>query len=82
MILPKQRAEVGLELIENAILDFIRPFEQGVSNAQIAEELGLHSDIDGEHRNYLTWSILGNLVKKKQVIKVGERHSARYIARS
>ena len=36
MILPKQRAEVGLELIENAILDFIRPFEQGVSNAQIA----------------------------------------------
>jgi hypothetical protein len=80
MTTPKQRAEVGLELIENAILDFIKSSEDGMSNIQIAEELGLQSDIDGNHRNYLSWSILGNLINKEKVVKVGERNSARYVA--
>lgn len=80
MTTPKQRAEVGLELIENAILDFIKSSEDGMSNIQIAEELGLQSDIDGNHRNYLSWSILGNLINKEKVVKVGERSSARYVA--
>lgn len=80
MTSPRQRAEVGLELIESAILEYIKSSEGGASNAQIADELGLQSDIDGDHRNYLSWSILGNLISKKKVVKVGERNSARYVA--
>lgn len=79
MVNPKQRAEVGLELIENAILDYISSFEDGVSNAQIVDALGLHSDIEGNHKNYLSWSILGNLINKGKVIKLGERNTARYL---
>lgn len=53
MTSPRQRAEVGLELIESAILEYIKSSEGGVSNVQIAEELGAHSDLC-EHR---FWSI-------------------------
>lgn len=80
MTSPRQRAEVGLELIESAILEYIKSSEGGVSNVQIAEELGLQSDIDGDHRNRLSWSILGNLINKKKIVKVGENNSARYVA--
>jgi hypothetical protein len=80
MTSPRQRAEVGLELIESAILEYIKSSEGGVSNVEIAEKLGLQSDIDGEQRNRLSWSILGNLINKKKIVKVGENNSARYVA--
>lgn len=76
---PKQRAIEGLNMIETAILEYIGSSTDGVSNSDIAKDLGLESDISGKHRNYLSWSILGNLLNKGLVQKVGHGRSSRYL---
>lgn len=76
---PKQRATEGLNMIEAAILEYIDSSSDGVSNSDIAKDLGLESDISGKHRNYLSWSILGNLLNKGLVQKVGHGRSSRYL---
>lgn len=53
----KNKSQQGLKLIEEAVLQFIAEHPNGVSNATIADELGLQSDIAGKHKNYLSWSI-------------------------
>jgi hypothetical protein len=76
---PKQLAQKGLMEIENAIIQYMRENPQGVSNADIAHSLGLESDINGAQRNYLSWSILGNLVNRQIIKKVGAGRSSRYV---
>lgn len=78
MSLLKLEVSEGLTKIESAIICFIKNHPEGVSNGQIAHELGLESDIEGKHKNYLSWSILGNLVNRKLISKHGQRHTARY----
>ncbi|HCD2099766.1 TPA: hypothetical protein NBJ78_004652 [Klebsiella pneumoniae] len=75
----KQQAESGLSRIEDAIIEFVKQHPEGVSNKQIAVELGLESDIEGKHTNYLSWSILGNLQNRKLISKQGKGRFARYI---
>ena len=79
MVAAKEKAQKGLALVEKAVLDFIAQNPNGVSNAEIATALSLESDISGKHRNYLSWSILGNLTNKGLVVKQGTQHRARYL---
>lgn len=78
---PQEMATKGLNLIERAVLEFISISSSGASNAEIAKELNLESDIDGKHKNYLTWSVLGNLVNKGLIVKKGYRKTARYFVK-
>ena len=75
---PTNKAKEGISLVEKAILEFIATHPQGVSNAEIAKALNLESDIAGNHKNYLSWSILGNL-NRRLIIKQGARNRARYL---
>lgn len=52
-------AEEGLRHIERAVLMLLEANPQGLGNSQIASRLGLHSDMRGQQRNYLTYSVLG-----------------------
>jgi hypothetical protein len=61
-------AQDGLKSIEDAIVRLLEKHLQGLRNSEIAEELGLRSDFKGKQQNYLTYSVLGGLLRKGQVV--------------
>ena len=67
-------AQEGLRLIENAILRLLEANPQGLRNFEIAELLGLRSNSSGNQRNYLTYSVLGNLIDEGKIAKEGIRY--------
>jgi hypothetical protein len=74
---PQQKAQAGLTLLKEAILNYIGSQKDGVHHSQIVSELGLESDFEGSQKNYLSWSILGLLVNEKRVRY--EKHGNRKI---
>jgi hypothetical protein len=67
-----------LEQLKTIILDFVVSNEQGVTNSEIAKELGLESSFDGKSRNYLTYSILGELYNEKKITKIYKNNKVLY----
>ena len=78
---PRDRAQQGVDLIKQAVLDLLAASDSAMTHAQIVNELGIHSDFEGAGRNYLSWSILGMLVNAGQVRYKGERQDRRYYVR-
>ena len=66
---PQSSAEEGLLQIEGAILELLHQNPQGLGNSQVADSLDLHSAVRGGRRNFLTYSIIGGLIEKGQVIR-------------
>ena len=64
MSVPKQSAQSGLKFIENAIIELLRRNPDGLKSAEIAENLGLRSDFKNNQKDYLTFSVLGGLLKE------------------
>jgi hypothetical protein len=63
----KNNANNGLKLIKEAILECLNKHPKGIGNSDIAKELNLESDFLGKQKNYLTYSILGLLLKEKKI---------------
>ena len=60
----REKAANGLSSIEEAIVGLLAEHQEGLINNEIARELKLESDFDGRQKNYLTYSVLGGLMKK------------------
>lgn len=71
----KDIATNGYKAIENSIKRLLNNHTEGLTNTEIADILGLNSSIDGEMKNYLTYSVLGNMMAKNTVekIKIGAK---------
>ena len=54
-------AQAGLHQIKDAILRLLTVNPQGLRNFEIADLLGLRSTSFGNQRDFLTYSVLGNL---------------------
>ena len=65
----RKMAQDGNKLIETAILELLKTSPKGMTNAEIVNTLDLKSSHEGKHPNYLSYSILGNLMKNDLVIK-------------
>ena len=63
------RARLGNVLIEEAILEYLETNPGGCRNYEITQALGLHSEHEGKQQDYLTYSVLGNLMKRGLVVK-------------
>jgi len=63
MKLQDQAIEARDEL-ERVILAYLKARPAGAINNEIAKELGLESDFEGRQKNYLTYSLLGGLMRK------------------
>ena len=50
------------------------PAPKGLCNFEIADLLGLRSISFGNQRNFLTYSVLGNLIDEGRVVKEGIRY--------
>ena len=61
-------AQEGLQRIEDAVLELLHSNPQGLRNVEIADTLGLHSEVRGGRRNYLSYSVLGGLVDQGKVV--------------
>ena len=62
-------AQEGLRHIESAILMLLEAHPKGLRNSQIADLLGLRSSIRDGQRNYLTYSALGGLMARGEVVQ-------------
>ncbi len=66
-MLYQQQAERGLTSLKQAITGYITAHPEGVTNAQVAADLQLESDFEGNQKNYLSWSMLGLLVNEGKI---------------
>lgn len=61
---PSDKAAKARADLEDAILEYLKAQPEGAINNQIARDLGLESDFEGRQKNYLTYSLLGGLMKR------------------
>lgn len=62
-----ERAQMGLELIKSAIMELAKANPKGIKNSDAAKYLGLQSDYGGGSKDYLSYSILGILMKEGKI---------------
>ena len=62
----KEKAKKGVDLLKEAVLSLVKEKKQ-ITNAEIATLLGIESDFEGGQRNYISYSILGALVREKRI---------------
>jgi uncharacterized protein len=74
---PYERAQKGLSLIRDAILEVLAQNSEGLSNAEVADKLGLRSDYLGKQKDYLSWAILGLLLNDGLIQRNGRRYRIR-----
>jgi hypothetical protein len=74
----KEKAQIGLELLKEAVLEFAKANPQGITNSDAASLLGLRSDYGGGSKDYLSYSILGLLMRDGKLSREGK--SKRHVA--
>jgi hypothetical protein len=68
-----EKAQLGLRILENAVLELAIANQQGVTNSDVAHTLGLQSDYLGGSKDYLSWSILGLLMREGKMVRVEKK---------
>ncbi len=72
---PREQSVHAVQLLKQAVLAYLSSHPDGANNAEIAENLNLRSDFEGNQKDYLSYSILGLLIGERKVRheKVGSR---------
>ena len=65
-----ERAQLGLEFLKSAIYELAKANPSGIMNADAASLLGLRSDYRGKQKDYLSYSVLGLLMREGKVGRV------------
>jgi len=71
---PRMRAQQGVALLKQAILDVLAQKPEGLTNAEIARLLDIRSDYRGAQKDYLSWSVLGLLLNEGKIVRKGRRY--------
>lgn len=64
-----EKAQMGLELIKAAVMELAKANPEGITNADAAKYLGLQSDYGGGSKDYLSYSVLGVLMKEGRMVR-------------
>lgn len=64
-----EKAQIGLVFLKDAISEFIEANPAGIKNSEFVKYLNLHSDNNGKQKDYLTYSILGILMRENKIEK-------------
>lgn len=62
-----EKAQLGLDLIKSAIFELTKANPNGISNSDAASLLGLRSDYLGKQKDYLSYSIIGLLMREGKI---------------
>ncbi len=75
----KEKAQLGLALLKESVLELAKANPAGVSNSDAASLLGLRSDYGGGSKDYLSYSVLGILMREGKLERTaaGKKHVAR-----
>nr|WP_197974816.1 hypothetical protein [Providencia sp. G1(2023)] len=70
-----EKAQLALKLLKDAITSLASENPHGITNSDCAHYLGLQSDNEGKQQDYLTYSVLGLLLKESvlESKKVGNK---------
>lgn len=68
-----ERAQMALAQLKTAVLELAQANRAGITNAETAKTLGLQSDYSGGSKDYLSWSILGLLMREGKVARHANR---------
>lgn len=74
-----EKAQIGLGLLKDSVHELAMANPEGVTNSDVAHELGLQSDYGGGSKDYLSYSVLGVLMKESRVYRPdgAKKHKAR-----
>jgi uncharacterized protein len=75
----KEKAQLGLSLLKDAVLELTRANVKGISNSDAASLLGLRSDYGGGSKDYLSYSVIGILMREGKLER--DRTTKKHIAR-
>lgn len=64
-----ETAQQGLCLLEEAILAALAEHKDGLYNNELARLLQIESNYEGKQANYLSYSILGGLLRNGRIVK-------------
>jgi|SRR5579859_454715 len=64
-----ERAQIGLQLLKTAIVDLAKANPEGITNSDAASMLGLRSDYRGQQKDYLSYSVLGLLLREGRIFR-------------
>lgn len=75
----KEKAQVALALLKDAVLELAKANSNGISNSDAASLLGLRSDYGGGSKDYLSYSVLGILMREGKLERsaTNKKHVAR-----
>lgn len=75
----QEKAQIGLNLLKESVMELAKANPPGITNSDTASLLGLRSDYGGGAKDYLSYSLLGILMREGKL----ERSSAskKHIAR-
>ncbi|MEH6686198.1 MAG: GIY-YIG nuclease family protein [Halopseudomonas sabulinigri] len=62
-----EKAQMGLDLIKSAVMELAKANPTGIKNSDAAKYLGLQSDYGGGSKDYLSYSVLGVLMKEGRI---------------
>ena len=69
-----ERAQLGLQLLKTAILELAKANPDGITNSDAASLLGHRSDYRGKQKDYLSYSVLGLLMREGKVVRETGTH--------
>jgi len=64
-----EKAQMGLDFIKSAIMELAKANPSGIKNSDAAKYLGLQSDYGGGSKDYLSYSVLGILMKEGRMVR-------------
>ena len=73
-----EKAQLGLALIKDAVIELAKANPKGISNSDAASALGIRSDYGGGSKDYLSYSILGLLMRDGKLAR--QRSSKLHVA--
>jgi hypothetical protein len=75
-----ERAQLGLQFLKAAIYELAKANSGGITNSDAASLLGLRSDYNGKQKDYLSYSVLGLLIREG---KIERKHTpSRHVAKA
>ena len=76
-----ERAQLGLQLLKSSVLEMAQANAAGVSNSDVASLLGLRSDYLGKQKDYLSYSVLGLLMREGRIKRKEEPGRPKHVAK-
>ena len=75
-----EKAQMGLDFIKSAIMELAKANPSGIKNSDAAKYLGLQSDYGGGSKDYLSYSVLGILMKEGRMVRNEKKKHVCYFA--